>query len=134
LDPGVYSLPVYSLSLGGYNQPPLTHLSYGQSICSFLLFSWTSLGPGGWLICPVGGLEILLTAGQLPKGGLNVDWLTLSLFSAISIFLFSIILLGPIFCSWICPLGTAVDGFDKGVEKFMPKLNKKREERLKHSQ
>jgi len=133
LDPGVYSLPVYSLSLGGYNQPPLTHLSYGQSICSFLLFSWTSLGPGGWLICPVGGLEILLTAGQLPKGGLNVDWLTLSLFSAISIFLFSIILLGPIFCSWICPLGTAVDGFDKGVEKFMPKLNKKREERLKQN-
>lgn len=124
---------MYSLSLGGYTQSPLTHLCYGQSTCSFLLFSWTSLGPGGWLTCPVGGLEILLTSGQCPQGGLDINWLTISLLSAILFFLFLIIFLGPIFCSWICPVGTAVDGFDKGIEKFMPKLNKKREERLKQN-
>ena len=130
-DPNVYSLPVYSLALGGYVNPPITHLDYGQSICSFQLLSWTYVGPGGWLICPVGGLEILLTAGMLPQGGLNLDWLTLSLASAIFLFVFVIFLLGPIFCSWICPIGTVVDGFDIGVQKFMPNLNKKREERQK---
>jgi ferredoxin-type protein NapH len=132
-DPGVYTLPVHFLPFEGFNQLPITQLSYGQSICSFLLFSWSYVGPAGWLICPVGGIEILLTAGKLPQSGLNLDFLTLSLLSAISIFLFSIFLLGPIFCSWICPVGTVVDGFDKGIEKFMPKLNKKREERLKQN-
>lgn len=130
-DPNVYNLPVYSLTLGGYSQSPITHLGYGQSVCSFLLLSWTYIGPGGWLICPVGGLEILLTAGMLPQGGLNLDWLTLSLVSAIFLFVLGIFFLGPIFCSWICPVGTVVDGADLSIERFLPNLNKKREERQK---
>ena len=72
------------------------------------------------------GLDLLFR--QL---GLNLDWLTLSLASAIFLFVLGIFLLGPIFCSWICPVGTCVDGADKGIEKFMPNLNKKREERQK---
>lgn len=68
---------------------------------------------------------------MLPKGGLNLDFLTLSLASAIFLFVLGIFLLGQIFCSWICPVGTVVDGADKGIEKFMPNLNKKREDRQK---
>lgn len=132
-DNDVYKLPVYSLALGGYSQPPLMKVSYGQTVCSFLLNSWVDLGPGGWVTCPIGGLQILLTAGQCPRQGINIDFLTISLISAVSIFLLSIIILGPIFCSWICPVGTIVDGADKGVERFMPNLNKRREERLRQS-
>jgi ferredoxin-type protein NapH len=41
--------------------------------------------------------------------------------------------IGPVFCSWICPVGTVVDGADKAIERFMPKLNARREERMKQS-
>ena len=132
-DPGVYRLPVYSLTVGGLAQPPLYWLDYGQSVCSLILISWSYLGPGAWLVCPVGGLEVLLTAGNAPASGLQLSWLLLSLASAVLLFFVLIFLLGSIFCSWVCPLGTVIDGFDKGVERFMPKTNLKREERLKRN-
>jgi ferredoxin-type protein NapH len=37
------------------------------------------------------------------------------------------------FCGWACPVRTMIDSFDKGVERFMPKLNGKREERLQRN-
>ena len=132
-DPGVYRLPVYSLTFGGLTPQPLFWLDYGQSVCSLILFSWSYLGPGAWVVCPVGGLEVLLTAGNPPASGLQLSWLFLALSSAVLLFFVLVVLLGSLFCSWVCPLGTIIDGFDKGVERFMPKTNMKREERLKRN-
>jgi ferredoxin-type protein NapH len=113
--------PVYSFFFGGLNQPLLT-LPYGQSPCSMLLFSYDYVGPGAWLICPIGGLQTLLT-------GRVEALLLLPTIIAILIFLIPIFVLGNVFCGWVCPLGTMIDGFDKFVERFMPKVNMKREER-----
>jgi ferredoxin-type protein NapH len=126
-------LPIYSLVYGGLRQP-LVMVPYGESICSLLLLRWTYVGPGTWIVCPLGGLEVLMTAGNRPASGLDFDWLLLSISVAILLFVLLIFLLGAAFCSWVCPVGTAVDGFDKGVERFMPKLNKRREERAKQNQ
>jgi ferredoxin-type protein NapH len=117
-------LPVYSLAYGGLNQPPLLKLPYGQSVCSVLLFSYDYIGPGAWLICPVGGLQTLLT-GRTDFG----VHLILPTIIALLLFLVPIFVLGNVFCSWVCPLGTIIDSFDKIVERFMPKLNMKREDR-----
>ncbi len=125
-------LPVYSLAYGGFAQPLFT-VPYGESICSFLLLRWTYVGPGAWIVCPLGGSEVLATAAMEPMAGLDITFLLISVISAVSIFLLLTIFLGAMFCSWVCPVGTVVDSFDKVVERFMPKLNKKREERLKQN-
>ena len=116
------SLPVYSLFSGGLDQTPLLMLPYGQSVCSLFLVSFDTVVPGAWLICPVGGLQVLLT-------GKVTTLLLLPTIMALVLFLIPIFVLGNVFCGWLCPLGTLIDGFDKGVERFMPKLNMKREER-----
>jgi ferredoxin-type protein NapH len=116
------SLPVYSLFSGGLDQTPLLMLPYGQSVCSIFLVSFDTVGPGAWLICPVGGLQVLLT-------GKVTTLLLLPTIMALVLFLIPIFVLGNVFCGWLCPLGTLIDGFDKGVERFMPKLNMKREAR-----
>ncbi len=124
--------PVYSLLSGGFSQPIFT-VPYGESICSFLLLRWTYVGPGAWVICPLGGSEVLATAAMEPAAGLNITFLLISVVSAMAIFLLLVFLLGAMFCSWICPVGTVVDGFDRAVERFMPKLNRRREERRKQN-
>jgi polyferredoxin len=115
-------LPVYSYFYGAGLNQPLLALPYGQSVCSMLLFSYAYVGPGAWLICPVGGLQTLLTGNVGPL-------LLLPTIIALLLFLIPIFVLGNVFCGWICPLGTIIDSFDKGVERFMPKVNMKREER-----
>jgi polyferredoxin len=118
---GAPSEPVYSFLFAGLNQPLLT-LPLGQSPCSIWVFFYGSIGPGAWLVCPVGGLQTLLTG--------RVDTLHfLPTIIALLVFLIPIFVLGNVFCGWICPLGTMIDSFDKGVELFMPKVNTKREER-----
>jgi ferredoxin-type protein NapH len=119
-------LPVYSLLNGGLNQPPLLTLPYGESVCSLLLVSFDYVGPGAWLICPVGGLQVLLT-------GKVTAQLLLPTIIALVLFLVPIFVLGNVFCGWACPLGTVIDAFDKGVERFMPNLNMKREERTERN-
>lgn len=119
-------LPVYSLAYRGLNQPPLLTLPYGESVCSLLLVSYEYVGPGAWLICPVGGLQTLLTSKVTIQ-------LLLPTLVALFLFLIPIFLLGNVFCSWACPLGTIIDAFDKGVERFMPKINMKREERVERN-
>jgi hypothetical protein len=114
-------LHVYSLLYGGLNQPLLT-LPFGQSPCNVLLFSYAYVGPGAWFICPVGGLQSLLT------GRVEVQLLLSTVF-ALLVFLIPIFVLGNVFCGWVCPLGTMIDSFDKFVERFMSKVNMKREER-----
>jgi polyferredoxin len=124
------SLQVYSLLNGGLDQPPLVILPYGQSVCSIFLTSSSvfTVGLGGWLTCPVGGLQVLLTGRT--DYGVN---LILPTIIALLLFLIPIFVLGNMFCGWACPLGTMIDGFDKGVERFMPKLNMKREVRLEQN-
>jgi ferredoxin-type protein NapH len=120
------SLPVYSLFNGGLDHAPLVTLPYGQSVCSIFLTSSSvyTTGPGAWLTCPVGGLQVLAT-GRTDFG----VQLVLPTIIAILVFLIPIFVLGNMFCGWACPVGTMIDAFDKGVERFMPKLNAKREER-----
>ena len=49
------------------------------------------------------------------------------------VFLVPILLFGNMFCGWACPVGTLIDAFDKGVDRYMPKVNKKRDERFQRS-
>ena len=122
---GAPALSVYSALNWGQNQPILA-LPYGQSVCSIWTFAYGQIGPGAWLVCPVGGLQVLLT------GYVTADYI-LPMILAILFFLLPIFVLGNVFCGWACPVGTIIDSFDKGVERFMPKLNTKREERFQRS-
>jgi polyferredoxin len=123
---GAPSLPVYSYFYGGVSTPLFT-LPYGQSVCALWILDWGNLDPGAWLACPVGGLQAVLTRSAPP--GLSLLPNLLATIIAVLVFLIPIFILGNVFCGWICPLGTMIDCFDKGVERFMPELNTKREER-----
>ena len=116
---------VFSFFFGGLNQPLFT-LPYGQSVCTIWTYAYGQIGPGAWLICPIGGLQTLVT-GQ-------VDFLHLMpLLLALLLFLVPIFVFGNFFCGWICPLGSVIDGFDRGVKSFMRNVDAKREERLRRS-
>ena len=118
--------PVLSLFFGGLTREPFVLLPYGQSVCSLLLVSYDYVGPGAWLICPVGGLQTLLT-GQV------TIVLLLPTVVALVLFLIPNFVLGNVFCGWACPLGTLIDSFDTAVERFMPTLNLRREEFAKRN-
>ena len=112
--------PVYSLFFRGLDQSPLFYVPYGQSVCSFLLVDYNFAAPGSWLICPVGGLQTLLTG--------RVDfYILIPTIVALLLFLIPIFIFGNIFCGWVCPLGTLIDGFDSFIERFLPNINAKRE-------
>jgi len=116
---------VYSLFGGGLGKPLLA-LPYGQSPCSVWTYAYGQIGPGAWLLDPFGGLQTLAT-GQ-------VDLLhLLPTVMALVLFLVPIFLLGNVFCGWVCPLGTIIDGFDRFVATFMRGIEAKREERLRRS-
>jgi polyferredoxin len=116
---------VYSLLGGGLNQP-LLGLPYGQSVCTIWTYAYAQVGPFAWLICPVGGLQTLVT------GQVALEFL-LPTVAALLLFLVPIFLLGNFFCGWICPLGSIIDGFDKAVARFLRGVEAKREERMRRS-
>jgi hypothetical protein len=118
-------LPVYSSFFGGLNQPLFT-LPYGQSVCSIETYAYAQIGPGAWLICPVGGLQVLLS------GYVDATHFMLTVL-ALLLFLTPIFLLGNVFCGWVCPLGTVIDGFDKLISNFLHGVDAKREKRLQIS-
>ncbi|MEM0058762.1 MAG: 4Fe-4S binding protein [Candidatus Bathyarchaeia archaeon] len=112
--------PVNSIFPG--NKQPFLFLPLVQSPCSMWLNGWCNVGFGEWLACPLGGIQSLVT--------LRVEWrLIVPTIVAVLLVLLIIILLGNVFCGWICPVGTIIDSFDKGVELFSPKLEAKRAER-----
>lgn len=113
---------VYSGFFGGLNTPILA-LPYGQSVCTIWTFAYGQVGPGAWLICPLGGLQTLVT-GQVDAAHFLLTGVALLLFLA------PIFLLGNFFCGWICPLGAIIDGFDKAVARFLRKVEAKRTERM----
>ena len=89
-------------------------------------YAYGQIGPGAWLLDPFGGLQVLVT-GQ-------VDLLhLLPTVMALVLFLVPIFLLGNVFCGWVCPLGTIIDGFDRVVATFLRGVEAKREERLRRS-
>ncbi|MCS7124923.1 MAG: 4Fe-4S binding protein, partial [Candidatus Bathyarchaeota archaeon] len=104
------------------NSQPLLFLPLAQSPCSVWLTGWCNVGFGEWLACPLGGLQSLVT--------LKVEWrLVIPTIIAVLLVIFVTFLLGNIFCGWICPIGTIIDSFDKGVELFLPKLEAERAKR-----
>jgi polyferredoxin len=71
---------------------------------------------------PFGGLQVLLTGQVEPL-------LLISTIVTILFFVILIVLLGNVLCSWVCPIGTIIDGFDKSIEKYFPKIEAKRNKR-----
>jgi len=116
---GAPRVSVYSFLLGG---PTLTKTSLvvpiTQSVCNTWISGFGNTNPGAWILCPLGAVQTLLTG--------EVEIITIV---AMLLFIIPIVLLGNAFCSWVCPIGTIVDSFDKGVEKFLPKVEAKRNKR-----
>ena len=116
---------VYSIFVGDLHQPLLA-LPYGQSPCALWTYAYGQIGPGAWLVDPFGGIQTLIT-GQ-------VNWSHfLPVVGAVLLFLVPMFLLGNVFCGWVCPLGTLIDGFDKAVASFLRRTEVRREERLRRS-
>ena len=116
-----FAKPADHISTFAYIQSPIMVLST-QAPCSIWLSYYGNINPGLWIMDPFGGLQVLLT-GQVAH---------LILFStviAILFFVILIVLLGNVFCSWACPIGTMIDSFDKFIEKSFPKVEAKRNKR-----
>ena len=71
---------------------------------------------------PFGGLQVLLSGQVEPL-------LLIPTITAILIFVILTVLLGNVFCSWVCPVGTIIDSFDKFIEKYFPNVEAKRNKR-----
>ena len=93
-----------------------------QSPCSIWLSYYGSVNPGLWIMDPFGGLQVLLS-GQVEH------LLLIPTIIAILIFVILTVLLGNVFCSWVCPVGTIIDSFDKAIEKYFPNVETKRNKR-----
>jgi len=93
-----------------------------QSPCSVWLSYYGSVNPGLWIMDPFGGLQVLLSGQVEPL-------LLVPTIIAILLFVILTVLLGNVFCSWVCPVGTIIDSFDKFVEKYFPKVEAKRNKR-----
>lgn len=115
---------VYSYFFGGFSNP-LFALPYGQSVCVTWTFAYGQIGPGAWLICPVGGLQTLLTSQAAAS-------YILPTLVALLLFLLPIFIFGNFFCGWVCPVGTIIDSFDKVISKWLPRIEFQRQQRLIH--
>ncbi|MGB9959942.1 MAG: 4Fe-4S binding protein [Candidatus Bathyarchaeales archaeon] len=114
---------VYSLFFGIQVGKPWLLVPIGQSVCiTFTTYSIQNINPGAWLMCPIGAITTLLT-------GLVDELRIIPTIIAMLAFLIPIFLLGNVFCSWACPLGTIIDSFDKFIEKFYHKIEAKRNAR-----
>lgn len=109
-----------------FSTKTFTMVPITQSPDSIWLSYYGNVNPGLWILEPFGGLQVLLT-GQVETR------LLVPTVIAILIFVAVIILLGNVFCSWICPLGTLIDCFDMFLGKFFPKTEAKREKRRTQS-
>jgi len=90
-----------------------------ESPDSFWFSYYGDVKPGLWILCPFGGLQVLLTRYVEPQ-------LLIPTIIALLIPTFLTLLFGNIFCSWICPIGTLIDCFDKFIEKYLPSIETKR--------
>lgn len=135
----IFTIPIYYLP--AYQELSVGSLFFSRSVGEFAGFStidgffnvpigqspdivWLSYygdpRPGYWIIEPFGGLQVLLS-GQV---GFDLFFSTLV---AISIFVIFIAILGNVFCSWSCPVGSVIDSFDWIVGRVFPRFDSKRE-------
>jgi ferredoxin-type protein NapH len=98
---------------------PFFYVPMVQSPCSIWVNGWCNLDPGMWIVEPLGALQALVTTEVS-----NATFMGTLI--ALSIALALVILVGAMFCSWVCPLGTIVDSFDSFVGRFLPKIDAKR--------
>jgi ferredoxin-type protein NapH len=112
---------VFSFATGGVKNQ-LASFPLSESVCSIWTVRFSTINPFAWIICPLGGLQALVT-GEVSSFRL---WQTVF---AILLFIIPIAVVGNVFCGWICPLGTMIDAFDEYIRKFKPKIEAHREER-----
>ena len=117
---GAPSVPVYSLVLGGLNKS-LFLAPIGQSPCIMWLAPWGEVH-GTRIVDPIWALQNVL-AGQVELPDL------IPIIGAMFLFLIPILVMGNMFCGWICPTGSLIDSFDRVIARFLPKLDAKRVER-----
>jgi ferredoxin-type protein NapH len=118
---------VYSLFFGIQVGKPWLLIPIGQSVCiTFTTYSIQNINPGAWIMCPIGAITTLLT-------GLVDELRVIPTIIAMLAFVIPIFLLGNVFCSWACPLGTIIDSFDKFIEKFATKIEAKRNARYQRN-
>jgi ferredoxin-type protein NapH len=117
---GAPTAPVYSL-LGGGLDNSLALVSLGQSPSIIWLAPWGDVH-GIRVVDPLYTLQILL-AGQVEIIDL------IPAIGAMLLFVIPIIVVGNLFCGWVCPLGAIIDSFDRVVTRFLPKIDAKRMER-----
>jgi ferredoxin-type protein NapH len=113
--------PVYSYFYDGLNNSFLS-MPLGQSPDVIWLFSFGVKASGARIVCPLWAVQTLV-AGQVLIADL------VSTVVAMLLFFILIIVLGNMFCGWVCPVGTMIDSFDRLVTKFLPKVDSKRVER-----
>jgi len=113
--------PVYSYFSDGLSESLLA-VPLGQSPDAIWLFSFGVKASGARVVCPLWAIQTAI-AGELVIADL------IPTIVAMLLFLIPIILLGNMFCGWVCPVGTMIDSFDKLVTRFLPKIDAKRVER-----
>lgn len=113
--------PVYSYFSDGLSKSLLT-VPLGQSPDVIWLFSFGVKASGARLVCPLWAVQTVI-AGEVAIADL------IPTIVAMLLFLILIIVLGNMFCGWVCPVGTIIDSFDRFVTKFLPKVDVKRVER-----
>jgi len=116
-----YAKPANHVSGFTYIESPITVLST-QAPCSVWFSYYGDATPGFWIMDPFGGLQVVLS-GQVAQSLLMPTIIAILLFVSLTV------LLGNVFCSWVCPIGTMIDGFDKIVERFLPKVEARRTKR-----
>lgn len=65
--------------------------------------------------CPMGGIQAILT---LMQDGLIACNMTVTQMVLGAVFLFTVFVLGKLFCSHLCPLGTVSEAFGKVAERY----------------
>jgi len=95
----------------------------GQSPDIMWLSYYGDPNPGYWIVEPFGGLQVLLS-GQV-GGDLLFPMLVAILF-----FVVLIVVLGNVFCSWSCPVGSIIDSFDMVIGSFFQDLMLKERKEL----
>ena len=104
---------------------PFFSLPLGESPCSIWLQGWSNPTAGAWIVEPLGALQALITS--------KVSLWSYTLI-ALGIVLAIIVLLGAMFCSWACPIGTVVDSFDTFIGKYFPKIEANRDKAYQQRQ
>jgi ferredoxin-type protein NapH len=101
-------------------------LPVAQSPCSIWLNGYCDVTPGAWWVEPMGPLQALFTASATTANQATANALFISTITVLALAVILIILVGAMFCSWMCPIGSIVDSFDMAVGRFLPKIEAKR--------